>query len=78
MAGNFNFPVNPPNGTQYTGPNNSPNIYPGSAPEFRILVTNAGEKNLQVRYVKPDIGYTGKWQYIPEVQESDVQSNTGK
>lgn len=45
-------------------------IYPGSTPEFRILLKAEGQV-LQVRYVKADIGYTGKWQDVPTVIETE-------
>lgn len=39
-------------------------IYPGSTPEFRILVKQDGTQELQVRYVNITQGYTGKWEPI--------------
>lgn len=44
-------------------------IYPGSTPEFRILVRADGSFALQVRYVNPQQGYTGKWNDVPIVYE---------
>ena len=44
-------------------------IYPGSVPEFRMLVKVEGTQVLQVRYINTTVGYTGKWQDIPVVQE---------
>ena len=44
-------------------------IYPGSVPEFRMLVKAEGTQVLQVRYINTTVGYTGKWQDIPVVQE---------
>jgi hypothetical protein len=45
-------------------------IYPGSSPEFRVLVRRDGSQVLQVRYVNTSMGYTGKWQDIPTVHEN--------
>jgi hypothetical protein len=47
-------------------------IYPGSTPEFRVLVKADGSQVLQVRYVNMTQGYTGKWQDIPVVKENDT------
>jgi hypothetical protein len=47
-------------------------IYPNSAPEFRILVKENGQHQLQVRYINEAQGYKGKWQNIPIVKESEV------
>ena len=44
-------------------------MYPNSTPEFRILKKQNGEAVLQVRYINITQGYTGKWQYIPVVEE---------
>jgi hypothetical protein len=44
-------------------------IYPGSVPEFRVLVKADGAQVLQVRYINSTQGYTGKWQDVPVVQE---------
>lgn len=44
-------------------------IYPNSVAEFRILVNKQGEQILQLRYVSPQNGYTGKWQNVPIVKE---------
>ena len=48
--------------------------YPGSSPEFRVLVKAGGAQVLQVRYVHSGMGYTGKWQDIPVVKENDTAS----
>lgn len=45
-------------------------IYPGSTPEFRVLVKADGSQVLQVRYVNLTQGYTGKWQDVPVVKEN--------
>jgi hypothetical protein len=47
-------------------------IYPGSAPEFRVLVKADGAQVLQVRYINITQGYTSKWQDIPMVQEQTL------
>lgn len=47
-------------------------IYPGSTPEFRVLVKADSSQVLQVRYVNMTQGYTGKWQDIPVVKENDT------
>jgi hypothetical protein len=44
-------------------------VYPGSAPEFRILKKQNGESVLQVRYICDAQGYKSKWQDIPVVEE---------
>ena len=44
-------------------------IYPGSTPEFRILVKQDGTQELQVRYINSAQGYQGKWQVVPVVKE---------
>lgn len=44
-------------------------IYPGSTPEFRVLKKADGAQVLQLRYVNSAMGYTGKWQDVPVVQE---------
>jgi hypothetical protein len=43
--------------------------YPNSTPEFRIYKTINGDAVLQVRYINNAMGYTGKWQDIPVVEE---------
>lgn len=43
-------------------------IYPGGTPEFRILLKPEGQV-LQVRYLKSDVGYVGKWQDVPIIKE---------
>jgi hypothetical protein len=44
-------------------------IYPGSLPEFRILVKENNEQELQVRYVNTAQKYTGLWAAVPKVME---------
>jgi hypothetical protein len=44
-------------------------IYPGSVPEFRMLLKKDGTQVMQVRYINSSMGYTGKWQDIPVAQE---------
>jgi len=44
-------------------------IYPGSSPEFRILIKQDGTQVLQVRYINSTQGYTGKWMDVPFVKE---------
>ena len=51
-------------------------VYPGSTPEFRILIKVDGTQVLQVRYINIAQGYTGKWQDIPIVFESIKHENT--
>jgi hypothetical protein len=51
-------------------------IYPGSSPEFRVLVKADGSKILQVRYVHGGMGYKSKWQDIPVVKENDTTSTS--
>lgn len=46
-------------------------IYPGSTPEFRILVKQDGTQELQVRYVNITQGYTGKWQAVTVEHETN-------
>ena len=46
-------------------------IYPGSSPEFRVLIKSDGTQVLQVRYINQSMGYTGKWQDIPIVKEEE-------
>lgn len=45
-------------------------IYPGSTPEFRILVKQDGNQELQVRYIHAAQGYVGKWQAIKVEHET--------
>jgi hypothetical protein len=40
-------------------------IYPGSSPEFRIVIDLDGSQLFQVRYVNSAQGYVGKWQNVP-------------
>ena len=50
--------------------------YSGGTPEFRILVKENEDFVMQVRYVKQEVGYIGKWQDVPVVREkSNEQSN---
>ena len=51
-------------------------IYPGSSPEFRILVKVDGSQNLQVRYINSSQGYTGKWHDVPLVKENNEPVNS--
>jgi hypothetical protein len=44
-------------------------VYPGAAPEFRLLKKQNGVTVLQVRYINAEIGYIGKWQDIPVVED---------
>ena len=46
--------------------------YPGSSPEFRILIKQDGTQTFQVRYTKYDIGYVSKWTDIPVVIEHNT------
>jgi hypothetical protein len=39
-------------------------MYPGSTPEFRILVKQDGTQEFQLRYINSAQGYIGKWQAI--------------
>jgi hypothetical protein len=50
-------------------------IYPNSSPEFRLLQKVDGTTEMQVRYVKPEFGYTGKWIPLNTVQESNNELN---
>lgn len=45
-------------------------IYPGSVPEFRILIKDNIEV-LQVRYIASQVGYIGKWQDVPTIIENE-------
>jgi hypothetical protein len=44
-------------------------VYPGSTPEFRILIKPDGTQVLQMRHINITQGYTGKWQDVPVVKE---------
>lgn len=44
-------------------------IYPGSSPEFRMLIRKDGTQILQIRYVNSTVNYVGKWQDVPVVIE---------
>ncbi len=48
-------------------------IYPNSTPEFRVYVKEDGTQELQLRYINIAQGYTGKWQSVPIVKESEVK-----
>jgi hypothetical protein len=50
-------------------------IYPNSNTEFRLFKKTDGTMEMQVRYVKPDFGYTGKWMSVNTVQESNNELN---
>lgn len=50
-------------------------IYPGSTPEFRVLVRADGSHVLQLRYINTTQGYTGKWQDIPVVYEHNTTAS---
>ena len=39
-------------------------MYPGSTPEFRILVKQDGSQEFQVRYINITQGYTSKWEPV--------------
>jgi hypothetical protein len=47
-------------------------IYPGSVPEFRMVIKTNGTQVLQVRYINTVQRYTGKWQDIPTVVEAEI------
>jgi hypothetical protein len=49
-------------------------IYPGSTPEFRILVKQDGTQEFQIRYVNIAQGYVGKWQAI-QIEHEIVRNN---
>ena len=51
-------------------------IYPGSSPEFRVLIKENNEQELQIRYVHLTYKYTGDWVAVPKVVECDVCSNS--
>jgi hypothetical protein len=46
-------------------------IYPGSTPEFRVLIKVDGTQVIQLRYINITQGYTGRWQDLPVVKEYD-------
>jgi hypothetical protein len=46
-------------------------MYPGSTPEFRILVKQDGTQEFQLRYVNITQGYVGKWQAIQVEYETE-------
>lgn len=43
--------------------------YWNSTPEFRIVVKENGQEELQVRYINEAQGYTSKWEAIPKIYE---------
>jgi hypothetical protein len=45
--------------------------YPGSVPEFRLLIKADGTQVLQLRYVQASMGYRGLWQNVPVVHENE-------
>jgi len=45
-------------------------IYPGSSPEFRILLKPDGTQVFQVRYVCDAQKYKSPWQDVPIVEET--------
>jgi len=45
--------------------------YFNSTPEFRIVVKENGQEELQVRYINESQGYTSKWQIVPKIYETD-------
>lgn len=47
-------------------------MYPGSTPEFRILVKQNGNQEFQLRYHNQSQGYTSKWQPIKIEYESST------
>jgi hypothetical protein len=47
-------------------------IYPGSTPEFRILVKQDGTQEFQLRYINAAQGYTGKWEPIKVEYENEA------
>jgi hypothetical protein len=51
-------------------------MYPGSTPEFRILVKQDGSQEFQVRYINIAQGYTGKWQAIKVEYECNDNTAT--
>ena len=53
-------------------------IYPGSIPEFRILIKKDGIQVFQLRYINTTQGYTGKWQDVPVVLESENNENINR
>lgn len=50
-------------------------IYPGSSPEFRILVKQDGTQEIQLRYINNTQGYIGKWESIKVEYELTNESN---
>jgi hypothetical protein len=49
-------------------------MYPGSTPEFRILVKQDGSQEFQVRYINISQGYTSKWQAIKVEYERNLST----
>ena len=48
-------------------------MYPGSTPEFRILVKQDGTQQFQIRYVNIANQYTGKWEPIKVEYEHEIE-----
>jgi len=46
--------------------------YFNSTPEFRIVVKENGQEELQVRYINESQGYASKWQVVPKIYESST------
>lgn len=51
-------------------------IYPGSAPEFRILVLKDGTNILQCRYINITQGYVSAWASVPAVKEEELNNES--
>jgi hypothetical protein len=49
-------------------------MYPNSTPEFRIVIKLNGSEELQVRYINITQGYKSKWQAIPKIYESEINT----
>ena len=50
-------------------------IYPNSTPEFRMFQKADGTMEMQVRYIKTEFGYVGKWIPVNTEQEETKQDN---
>ena len=50
--------------------------YPSATPEFRLFQKTDGTTEMQVRYIKYEIGYVGKWMQMPIEKENDNYSNS--
>ena len=44
-------------------------IYPGSVPEFRIVLKKDNSWIMQIRYIKDDVNYKSDWFDVPIVKE---------